>query len=265
MTAGRAYNALSWGSAAVVVAFLGFLWAGLVYRHAAIASGEAKQVDRNATVPHDTVVILGFTAVAIGLAGVAARAWRKTAPILVRENMEALKKRKSNKPIFATLKDVALGGMSECEDFQQWAGHIGIFWGFIGLTATTTLDFFVNPKAVPLPIGHPVRILGNATGLLFMAGLTVAMARRALLTHVRAVSTFADWSFLVSLWGTGLTGFLVEGGADWSNGPATARLYLIHLIFVFAILAAAPWTKFVHAAWRPTWILFRELKSEKKT
>jgi nitrate reductase gamma subunit len=201
--------------------------------------------------------------------GVIWRAWRRSAPILVRETLDAsvaLGRRKSVWAAGLAAKEIALnGGMRECEDAQQWAAHQLIMWGFIGLFATTSLDALVNPAAEPLPLLHPVRLLGNVTGIAFMMGLTLAIARRALLAHVRASSHLRDWTFLLSLWGTGATGFAVQWLADASRQQATAWLYALHLVFVAGILAAAPWTKFIHAAWRPTWVLYRALTTARRT
>ena len=76
-------------------------------------------------------------------------------------------------------------------------------------------------------------------------------------------SRLGDWTFLLSWWGTGATGFAVQWFADAGSARATAWLYVGHLVFIALILAAAPWTKFIHAAWRPTWVLYRALTTER--
>ena len=39
----------------------------------------------------------------------------------------------------------------------RWFAHLAMFWGFVGLAVTTTLDAIVNPTAAPLPLVSPVR------------------------------------------------------------------------------------------------------------
>jgi nitrate reductase gamma subunit len=266
MKQGRAYKMLSWGAAAVVAVILAAEWIVLYRLH---LSGPIAQIDRGTIVSKTLVEALGFGVIGILALGVIWRAWRRSAPILVRETLDAaavLGRRKSVQAAGLAVKEIALnGGMRECEDAQQWAAHQLIMWGFIGLFATTSLDALVNPAAEPLPLLHPVRLLGNVTGIAFMLGLTLAIARRALLSHVRASSHLPDWTFLLSLWGTGATGFAVQWVADASWQNATAWLYGVHLVFVAGILAAAPWTKFIHAAWRPTWVLYRALTTARRT
>lgn len=262
MRSSRIYAWLPWGAAALVAALLAAVWVQLLALHAA---GPVAAIDRKSVVPKDVVVALGFGAVGVLALGLIVRGWRRSAPILIEENLEAWRKRPDRSAFLRALRAMLGGGMSDCEDAQQWFAHLCILWGFAGLFATTSLDALVNPAADPLPLLHPVRLLGNATGVLFMAGLTLALVRRALLAHVRAASRPADWTFLLSLWGTGASGFLVQWFADRADAPGTAWSYGVHLVFVALVIAAAPWTKFVHAAWRPTWILYRELLAGRRS
>ncbi|HVB80304.1 MAG TPA: respiratory nitrate reductase subunit gamma [Candidatus Binataceae bacterium] len=263
MKQGRAYQLLSWGAAAAVAIVLVAEWIALF----ALRTNTVVAIDRRTIVAKSFVELLGFSAIGILALGVLWRGWRRSSPILMRETLEAsaaLGRRESVKAVGTAAKEIALsGGMRDCEDAQQWAAHQLIMWGFIGLFATTCLDTIMNPAAAPLPLLHPVRLLGNLTGIAFMTGLTLAIARRALLAQVRASSHLSDWTFLLSLWGTGATGFAVQWAADDSLSRATAWLYPTHLVFIVLILASAPWTKFIHAAWRPTWVLYRALITER--
>jgi nitrate reductase gamma subunit len=264
MRQGRPYQLLSWGAAAAVAVALVACWIALCRLH---ASAHLAQIDRKTIVSKSAVEVVGFGALGILAVGVIARAWRRSAPILVRETLDAsaaVGRQASVKALGTAAKEIALsGGMTDCEDLQQWASHQLVMWGFVGLFVTTALDALVNPAAAPLPLLHPVRLLGNVTGIAFMIGLTLALARRALLSHVRASSRLGDWTFLLSLWWTGATGFAVQWFADAGSARATAWLYVGHLVFIALILAAAPWTKFIHAAWRPTWVLYRALTTER--
>ena len=266
----RVTTVLPWAAAAVVAAVLLASWVSLLGWHAAfIATGAVQQVDRNTIVPKAAVEIIGFAAVGIALLGIAVRIWRRSSPVLLQEIVDLLRRRRAGgdqtaaqplrRPLVASAREIAGGGMRDCEDAQQWVAHILIMWGFVGLFVTTALDAVVNRAALPLPLLHPVRLLGNATGIAFMAGLTLAIVRRAVRADLRAASARGDWTFLLALWGTGATGFLVQWFADRAGAPATAWLYVTHLGFVGLILATAPWTKFMHAVWRPSWVVYRAL------
>ncbi len=259
----------------MITALLAISWLD-IYAHHAGADNPALvvQIDRKGIVPKLWVEVIAFSAVGIAIVGVVFRTWRRSAPILFQETVELLRAPAGSAPgsggrgvapgkagpaFAAAAREIAGGGMSDCEDLQQWVGHLLTMWGFIGLFATTSLDALVNRSADPLSLLHPVRLLGNATGLMFMAGLTLALARRALLQPVRAASRAGDFVFLVSLWGTGATGFVVQWYADHGALGGTTWSYVLHLVFIGAILAFAPWTKFIHAVWRPSWVVYREL------
>jgi hypothetical protein len=271
---GPLYDALTWGATVLVTAVLLALWLDLYVLHA--GPELVRQIDRKVIVPKLVVEVIAFSAVGIAVLGVVWRTWRRSAPILVQETTELIRTfpgpdagseggpRSLRRALFRTARETAGGGMSDCEDAQQWVGHLLIMWGFVGLFATTSLDALVNRPADPLPFLHPVRLLGNVTGVMFVAGLTLAMARRGLLASARAASIPADWVLLVTLWGTGVSGFVVQWYADNGDLPGTTWSYIVHLVFVGGILASAPWTKFVHAVWRPTWILYRELVAERR-
>lgn len=137
----------------------------------------------------------------------------------------------------------------EC-NFTRWFSHISVFWGFILLAVSTTLDAMLNPGALPLAPSHPVRIIGNMGGILFVAGLMIMVYRRAF-SGVRRSSTFADIFFLSMLSAVGLTGFLTEIFSDRGSFPVTFVVYWLHISLVTALFALAPFTKFVHAIGRP--------------
>lgn len=238
-----------------------------------IAKGVLTQVNRNQVLDKTIVDYSGLAAALIVIAGVAVRTRGRSVPLLLGEILTAVRRdpepagkggaKKSGWRMLLSIifRDVLLlGRMGECEDFQQWFSHFLIMWGFIGLAATTTLDALVNSAANPLPIWHPVRVLGNATGIMLIAGLTIALTRRLTHTEVRLNSRPGDWVFLASLYGTALTGFIVQFFADTGVVTATIVFYPVHLAFISFLLVTAPWTKFIHALWRPSWIAYSRLR-----
>jgi nitrate reductase gamma subunit len=280
MVQGLAREALPWVATAAVVAVMADAWVALYIVNAgAIAAGTASQVNRNVVLDKSVVDYSGLVAALIVAAGVLYRTRNKSIPLLVQEIRGSLRPPasaaggKSDPPgegqggwgrLFSVVfKDILLlGRMGECEDFQQWFGHFLILWGFIGLAVTTTLDAIVNGAAVPLPITHPVRLLGNFTGVMLIAGLTLSMTRRLTHSEVRTNSKAGDWVFLTSLYGTALTGFFVQAFADTSNVAGTWAAYPVHLAFIAFLLVSAPWTKFVHALWRPSWVVYTKLSAQ---
>ena len=269
-----ARSALPWLLTLLAVAILVSVWVQLYFVNVdSIATGATTQVDRNAVVNKAIIDYSGLVAAGVVAMGVVYRMRDKSIPLLLQEIRQAIGRPESEGEREATggwgtvvsvlFKDVLLlGRMGECEDFQQWLGHFLTMWGFIGLAVTTTLDAIFNNAAVPLPITSPIRLLGNVTGIMLMAGLTLSLTRRLVHTDVRTASRAGDWAFLVSLYGTALTGFMVQAFADTSNVAGTWVAYPVHLAFISLLLVAAPWTKFVHAVWRPSWVVYSRLNAQ---
>jgi hypothetical protein len=145
----------------------------------------------------------------------------------------------------------------------RWVAHMAMFWGFLGLAATTTLDEIVNPSAGPLPLTSPVRILGNISGVLFIAGISYSLGRRLLVSSVRKNSSRGDAIFLLMLFLTAVTGFTTEIFSDLNIFFPDGFSYWFHLLLVAALLATAPFSKFVHSIGRPILLLVKRSENQK--
>jgi nitrate reductase gamma subunit len=145
----------------------------------------------------------------------------------------------------------------------RWIAHLAMFWGFLGLAVTTTLDEIVNPAAAPLELTSPIRILGNISGVLFVAGVSVSIGRRLFVPSVRENSNLGDFVFLLLLFLTGVSGFTTEIFSDLNVVFPDGFSYWFHIILVTALLASAPFSKFVHAIGRPILLLVKRSETEK--
>lgn len=275
MMSPRLSSLVPWAITGLAVLALAAPWFQLYTSQ--LSLGNVHQVDRNTVLNKNIVDIAAFTSLGIIIVGLLVRIRSRTVPFLIQEIVAIIRtppkgyaanggtRENHVKGVLGTLFTVLigrvllLGKMGVCEDFQQWMSHFLIMWGFIGLAVTTTIDAIVNSSAVPLPLLHPIRILGNLTGVIFMAGLTLAIARRALLPQARTTSRLGDWVFLLSLYSTGATGFAVQWFATTANSIGTSLSYLAHLVFIALLLTSAPWSKFIHALWRPSWIVYTTL------
>ncbi len=270
-------QAVPWLATILAVCALLFLWAQLYAVNVdLIQTGKSLQVNRNSIINKNLVDLSGVAAAAIVVVGVAYRTRKRSTPFLFQEISRAVGKggpveggggrgRAWGTILSVVFKDILLmGKMGECEDFQQWLSHFLAMWGFIGLAVTTAADAVVNFAAAPLPITNPVRLLGNAAGVVLVAGLTLSISRRLVHREVRTATRAGDWTFLASLYGTAVTGFLVEAFADTSNVMATTVTYPLHLAFVAFLLVTAPWTKFIHALWRPSWVVYSRLEGRRE-
>ncbi len=146
--------------------------------------------------------------------------------------------------------------------------HLCMFWGFVGLTATTTADYIFNEQGnyIPLVSGSLswIRLLGNASGIVMMLGASITIARLIGVRKFRERVTFSDAWFSILLFLAGATGFLTEyfgeiAHSQSPNAPPAAAYsistkasilivipYSAHLILIALLFTSAPVSAFMH-------------------
>lgn len=150
---------------------------------------------------------------------------------------------------------------------RRWLLHALAVWGFLGLLAATLLDYGlelagIKATGTPVPIWYPVRLLGTVAGTALLygsTGLIVDRVRRA--TRAAADSTPSDWTLLVLLWITGVSGFVVEIALYLPEAPAWGYwVFLFHVAVAMELVLLAPFTKLAHAVYRPVALFFLALR-----
>jgi len=140
---------------------------------------------------------------------------------------------------------------------QKWFVHGSVMWGFMGLFVVTAVNYLlellhIKETGTFMPIWHPIRLSGIIAGLFLVYGTTVLILRR-FQKHDEsyAYSTPSDWSFLILMWLSGMTGFALDVAVYLPNPHAWGYwMLLIHLIVIGELLLLAPFTKFAHAVYR---------------
>ncbi len=160
------------------------------------------------------------------------------------------------------------------EDRTRRFSHLAMFWGFIGLSVTTTLDYFFNQPGNYIPLFGSnlsvIRLLGNVSGVVMLIGATIAIARLIAVPKFRRGRTFGDVWFTSLLFIVGVTGFLAEYygevayAANPSIPPAAAYSlslsaspfivipYGIHLAAIGLLFLSAPISAFIHVLQVPS-------------
>lgn len=145
--------------------------------------------------------------------------------------------------------------------------HLAVFWGFMGLVATTTsvgIGIYAFGYLTPWPLWHPVKILGNVSGAGVIAALVVFIWRRVADKRAAGKSTYSDWLFLAILGLTTLTGFLSQG-LRLAGTRAAYPMYFVHLMLVFFLLVYIPYSKFAHLIYRIVAMLYAASSAEPGT
>jgi len=226
---------------------------------------------------HNTGIVVMVLVVIAGLAGVANMArrigrregvgWRT-----VFGGRAALAR--SGRALWSSLGRESLGQMRyrvECESEREsvawyrrrWFIHAVTLWGFLGLLLATGLDYglaLVGIKATgtPVPIWYPVRLLGTVAGIMLVYGTTMMIINRVRAAD-RSVarSAPADWTLLVLLWITGVTGFGLELALYLPGVPAWGYwVFLFHVAVAMELVLLAPFMKLAHAVYRPVALFF---------
>ncbi len=143
-------------------------------------------------------------------------------------------------------------GNRETRKEHLYPTHLAVFYGFLGLVVTTTsvgIGIYAFGYLTPWPFWHPVKILGNLSGLAVIVAVAVFLWRRIVDAWKTGKSTYSDWLFLTILGLTTLTGFF----SQWLRlaGLYLAYpMYVVHLLFIFFLLVYIPYSKFAHLIYR---------------
>jgi nitrate reductase gamma subunit len=152
--------------------------------------------------------------------------------------------------------------------------HLAMFWGFIGLSVTTTLDYIFNRPGNYVPLFgtnlSTIRLLGNISGAVMLIGATIAIGRLIEQEKFRRGRTFGDVWFTSLLFTAGLTGFVTEYYGEvayatnpgvppaavyslsFSASPLIVVPYGIHLVVIGLLFLSAPVSAFMHALQVPS-------------
>lgn len=141
-------------------------------------------------------------------------------------------------------------------DRAKRASHLLIFWGFAFTGISTILAWLTNPQNLVLDLSNPVKLFGNAGGILILVGF-------AAMFYVRYNEKKGMWHitrgdyFILALFLTVVTGFITQQ-AVYSDPTADmiAATFWIHMGLVTLLLATAPFTKFGHALFKPVWLMY---------
>jgi heterodisulfide reductase subunit C len=146
---------------------------------------------------------------------------------------------------------------------RRWFIHATTMWGFLGLLAATAVDYGlelagIKATGTPVPLWYPVRLLGTLAGVALLYGTTILIIRRRRGEEASLrSSTVADWLFLVTLWVSGATGFVLELALYLPSPPAWGYpVFLFHVAIAMELVLLVPFSKFAHAVYRPVALFF---------
>jgi quinone-modifying oxidoreductase, subunit QmoC len=152
----------------------------------------------------------------------------------------------------------------KCDDDSRsyWYIHLFLMLSYIMLFTMIVffLDWFQTDQVHK--IWHPQRLLGYISTIGLMTGIVYfTLRRRKKAREGSKYSHYTDWTFLVLLFLTTLTGILLHFFRVAGLPFATWLTYLIHLMVLVPMLTIeVPFSKWSHLAYRPFAVYFANVK-----
>lgn len=152
----------------------------------------------------------------------------------------------------------------KCANKLYWLFHWLLMTGYFSFF-TMLLIFgwwFMTDKIYPW--WYPQRLIGYyATFGLFAGIIYFSWERIKKVSQISKYSHLSDWSFLILLFLTTLTGILTHIFRIKGMQVAAYDMYVLHLMVVFAMMMVEiPYSKWAHLAYRPFAIYLANLKKK---
>ncbi len=167
--------------------------------------------------------------------------------------------------LFRTISDIINHnrfGRCDAAKYRR-AAHLLVFYGFIGAMATAGLALarmeylhLIHPAHYPLDaipsmaMYHPIKILGNVSGLALLAGLAIVIVIRARDPEAGGAMRYSYTLFYVVLLGVAFTGMIIQFLRMGELPMLAYGTYYVHLVLVFFLLWYAPYSHFGHMFYR---------------
>jgi quinone-modifying oxidoreductase subunit QmoC len=204
--------------------------------------------------------ILIFAFAAIGLS----RFWKNLGAITHSE-----KKKNFIQVLIETIIEIASHkNFSTCPtSSSRYWGHLLIFYGFFGAMATAGLAVgaLVLFDLTPIPLFHPIKILGNLSGIAMVVGCILVTIKRLQTKSDKGTSTYSDWLLIVFVFLVASTGLLTQTMRLFDVPFLAYNIYFVHMVFIFFLLWYAPYSKMAHMFYRTLALVYlRQSGREKK-
>ncbi len=157
--------------------------------------------------------------------------------------------------LISVVKDILThGSFYECDENKSrgWT-HLLLFYGFCGAAVTTGLVFaglYLFDLPNPVPLGNPIKWIGNAAAVAGITGITALIVRRWTNGDKVGANGYQNWLFLIVVWLVFVTGFLAQVLRLADLAIPAYSVYYVHLVTVFFLFLYAPYSKFAHMLYR---------------
>jgi len=144
----------------------------------------------------------------------------------------------------------------------QWVVHLLIMTGYsvVFLLVVVGIRWFQRDEIYA--IWHPVRLLGYYSTFALLYGVSYAIIGRIKKSKTAYQHTHStDWAFLILLWLTTFSGFLVHATRLLEMPLSTYFIYVVHLMIAVPMLVIeVPFAKWTHQLYRPLILFLMKVK-----
>lgn len=154
---------------------------------------------------------------------------------------------------------------AECDEKKlviYWALHLFLALSYAMLF--TIIVFFLEwfQTDIVHPVFHPQRLLGYIATIGLFVGIIYFYVNRTIKNLENSkYSHFTDWTFLILLFLTTLTGILLHFFRIWGMPQWVYLCYMVHLmVLVPMLMVEVPFSKWSHMIYRPFSLYFAHLK-----
>ena len=124
-------------------------------------------------------------------------------------------------------------------------------------------DVFFGLEA-PIPFLHPIKILGNLSGISLLIGSSMVIVRRIRTKPNINSNSYSDWILVLFVFGVAVTGLLTESMRLTSTPFIAYNIYYVHLVLIFFLLWYAPYSKLAHMFYRTLALVFLAMNERKQ-
>jgi quinone-modifying oxidoreductase subunit QmoC len=267
----------------IAVPVIIFLAAIMIQGHSFIPEGKIVYAENFMKVPYIDVIFSAAALFAvIGFFTGVSRYWKDLTKGIETSDNPWQKKAKGSMValvIETVMEFITHKRFKKCEVTNDRSNtHLFVFFGFVGLAITTTwaiaylygFEFFGIKKAVqlsgenfllnfgesPYPLFDPMKIVGNVSAVLLLAGILQVITNRRKNAEKAGIGSYYDWLFISVITSIVITGILSEVLRLADIRLLAYPVYFIHLVSVFFLFAYAPFSKMAHMVYRTTALVF---------
>jgi len=119
-------------------------------------------------------------------------------------------------------------------------------------------------ELTPIPFFHPIKILGNLSGISMVIGCIIFTIHRLKTKSEKGSNTYSDWLLIAFVFLVAFTGLLTQSMRLLEIPFLAYNIYFVHMVFIFFLLWYAPYSKLAHMFYRTLAMVYLKMNNRDK-